>query len=165
MTRWSLLPLAVLIGPLGLVAQVPGESVSGSRSNFRQEYLDHTYREISKALDGWTKAIEKRDAKPIRKLLVDDLLFSPLDGYLVRGQTAVDSLANYLTRVSAFGVSPFDFDASGAMASVYASVYYQLVGPGASQTVIADAAIILVQRGSDWKIRSYVERPRPAPDP
>ena len=163
--RTATLLLGLMATPSILRGQIPGESVFESRKSFRQEYLDHTYREVARAIGDWTKAVERGDAKRIKKLAVEDLLFSPLAGSLTRGPKAVDSLVSYLSRVSSLGISPFDFDASGAMASVYASVYYQFARGETRETVTVDASIVLVQRGDTWKIRSYVERPKPALEP
>jgi ketosteroid isomerase-like protein len=159
--RKLMLALGLTAAPGDLQAQIPGESVYGSKTTFRQEYLERTFREVTQALDDWTKAVERGDPKRIKKLVAEELLFSPLSGWLARGKDAIDSLASYLPRISSFGISPFDFDASGAMASIYASVYYQLARGDVRETVVADAVIVLLQRGDTWKVRSYVERPRP----
>ncbi|MFN0180848.1 MAG: nuclear transport factor 2 family protein [Gemmatimonadales bacterium] len=157
--------VALLTTPGIAAAQLPTESAFASRKSFREEYLEHTLLEVNRALLAWTKAVETRNLKDIKRLATDDLLFGPLEGWLAKGPEALDSLKSYLPRISAFGITLFDFDAGGSMASVYASIYYQLATGATRETVIADAAIVLVQRGPVWRIRSYVERPRPVPSP
>ncbi len=141
-SRFVLL-VGVLLAPGVLHAQLPGDPLVSSRTSFRQEYLDHTYKENSKSIAELIEAVERGDPKRIKKLVSEELLFSPLAGWVVRGTEAVDSLATFLPRVTSLGISPFDFDASGG---------------------IVDAAIVLIQRGDTWKVRSYVERPRPGQD-
>lgn len=160
--RWALLA-GLLLAPPSLRAQIPGESVFNSRASIRQEYLEHTYREVTKAIQDWTKAVGSGDPRRVKRLVSDELLFGPLGGgWLARGKEALDSLETYFPRVSAFGISSFDFDASGGMAYVYASVYYQVAEGTTRETITADATIVFVQRGDTWKIRSYIERPRPS---
>jgi hypothetical protein len=156
---------ALLVTPGIAAAQMPTESAFASRKSFREEFLEHTLPEVNRALQAWTKAVESRNLKDIKRLATEDVLFAPLEGWLAKGPEALDSLKTYLPRVSAFGITLFDFDAGGSMASVYASIYYQLATGATRETVVADAAIVLVQRGSVWQIRSYVERPRPVPMP
>jgi hypothetical protein len=71
----------------------------------------------------------------------------------------LDSTA-FLPRLSGYGRFILDFDASGSMAYVYASVHSQTATTAGRQSVGAEASIVLVQRGSSWQIRSYLERPR-----
>lgn len=141
-------------------AQMPTDPVGMSRRTFREEHIERTYTETRAAMTAWIKAIDTKDKKAIRRMVTDDVLFAPSEGWMALGPAALDSLATWTPRLSALGFTPIDFDASGSMATVYGGVYYQLASPAGRATVSADATIVWVQRGRDWRIRSWVERPR-----
>jgi ketosteroid isomerase-like protein len=144
-----------------LAAQLPGESVFSSRRSFRDEYLAKTWEDIQVSLTDWSQAVARSDAKTLRALLTPDALFAPLEGWLAKGGEVLDSLASYTPRLSGYSVIPIDFDASGAMAYVFGSALYQILGTnGQRSSPQVDVTIVLVQRGELWKVRSYIERPR-----
>jgi|GEM_PF-2453329 len=155
-----LLIAAGLSWPVSAQAQIPTDPVFTSRRTFREEHLERTYGETRAAMQRLLAAVDAKDNKAIRRLLTEDLLFAPLEGWLATGSAALDSVARFLPRVSGLGFTPLDFDASGSMAAVFGAVFYQL-GSGTGRTAVtADATIVWVQRGRDWQVRSWVERPR-----
>lgn len=160
----SLLLAAALLGGAGhdAAAQLPGDPIFARRTTLRGEFLEKTLADVKRALDRWRDAFSADRRRPTwEAVMVPDASFSPLAGWLALGPAAADSLQAVAPRVSGYGFSILDFDASGSMAFVYASVHYQLATATGQQLVLADASIVLVERGSSWKVRSYLERPRP----
>jgi len=101
---------AVVLVSLALAAaspargQIPGESVYGTRTSMRQEFLTHAFDEVKSTLDLWQQRVRTRDLKAIKAALADDAIFAPLAGWIARGRAEVgDSLAAYLPRLSATG--------------------------------------------------------------
>lgn len=163
--RWLVVLGAVSLFPGALAAQLPTDPVFTSRRTFREEHLERVFTETRATLQAWNKAIDRRDWKALQRLVTPDLLLVPSDGWMATGPAALDSLRSLLPRLSAFGVTPMDFDASGSMASLYGGVYYQLAAGQTRHAVSADVAIVMVQRGKEWQIRSFIERPRAKVDP
>lgn len=141
------------------LAQIPNEP---ARDNLRAEFLARTYEDVRVSLADWTAAINGGDPKRIKTLVVPDLFLGPLEGWLAHGPEAVDSATTYFRRMAAYRATPLDFDASGSIAYLYASVVYQYTTPKGRDYREVDAIIVLNQRGDVWKIRSYVEKARPA---
>lgn len=142
-------------------AQLPGESVFSGKGNIRSEFLAKTSEDVRRSLADWNVAVNRADPKVLKSLVVADLFLGPLEGWLVKGPEALDSLAAYFPRIAGYSVTTLDFDASGSIAYVYAAVRYQYSTPKGHDYRDVEATIVLLQRGDVWKIRSYVERPRP----
>ncbi len=144
-----------------LAAQLPGDPIFSRRTTLRGEFLEKTLVDVKQTLDRWRGAFEPGRKPAWDALLVPDAMYSPLAGWLAAGPAVVDSLGALAPKMSGYGLSILDLDASGSMAFVFASVHYQLMTATGRQTVWADASIVLVERGSTWRVRSYLERPRP----
>ena len=147
-----------------LAAQIPGESIFSNKGNVRDEYLAKAYDEIRRSIADWNAAINQRDPKRLKSLVTADLFLGPVEGWLVRGHEALDSLAVYSPRMGSYLATIIDFDASGSMAYVYTSVRYQYAGPKGREYRDIEATMVLFQRRDQWKVRSYLERPRLAAD-
>jgi len=149
-------------------AQLPGESVYSSKMSMRQEFLAHAYEEVRATLDLWQQSLRVQRVKDLVSILADEVIFTPVEGWTARGKAdAADSLTRYVPRLSAYGLTPIDFDASGGLAYVFGATHYQIGVPGNGdrRTVTAEVVIVLVQRGPTWKLRSYVERRDPTSGP
>lgn len=141
-------------------AQIPGESVFSNKGNVHDEFLAKALEEVRLDLTRWNAAINRGDPKKLKELTVPDLFLGPSEGWLARGPEAFDSIAVYVPRMGGYLATIIDFDASGSMAYVYASVRYQYAGAKGREYRDCEATIVLVQRGDTWKVRSYIERPR-----
>ena len=142
------------------VAQLPGESVFSEKGNLRSEFLVKTYDDVRRSLAGWAEAVNRADPKALKQLVVPDLFLGPIEGWLVKGPEALDSLGRYFPRFSGYSVTVLDFDASGSIAYVYATVRYQYSTPAGHDYREVDGTFVLLQRRDSWKVRSYVEKPR-----
>lgn len=154
----ALLFLGLAAAP-GLVAQLPGDPLFAERRSLRGEFLAHTLGEVTPVLETWERHLDRGDAGRAGQLLTEDALWMPAEGWIARGRAeATDSLASRLPGLSAYGLTPLDFDASSSLAYVLASVHYQLAaGPG-RRTFRGLALIVLRREGANWRIRSYLER-------
>lgn len=166
--RRALLAAALLAAPGALGAQLPGEPLNRPRMSVRGEFLAHTLAEVQEALAEWSVAMDRGQRRVVSRLLAPDVVFSPLEGWLARGSDAVDdAMAEFLPRISGYGLAINDFDASSSLAYVLGSIYYQHAdrsgNPANRRVVTGLASIVLARAGSQWKIRSYVERPTTDP--
>jgi len=144
-----------------MAQQHPGEPVTRSNVSLRKEFLAVTYKEAEAALADWLRAIDRQDTAAVRKLLAEQVRFSPAQGWVaVDPAEVVDRMADWLPTVSGYGFSIVDFDASASLAYLFGSVHYQRRGGGQEGVVVADATLVLARRGSRWLVRSYLERPR-----
>jgi ketosteroid isomerase-like protein len=145
--------------PRGLASQIPGESVHQRRVSLRGEFLAVTYDEIQRTLAEWLKALDRRNLDRVENMLNDDVVFAPVEGWTARGRKQVgDSLRSLTERMSAYNFAISDYDASSNLAYLLGSVHYQLERGASRQVVSGEASMVLVRRGDEWKIRSYVER-------
>lgn len=156
----ALLGLALLAGPRPIAAQLPSDPLFAERRSLRAEFLNHTLSEVRPVLDDWQRLVEKADPGPAAQSLTEDALFMPLDGWIARGRPEIgDSLRAWLPRLSAYGLTLLDFDASSSLVYVLASVHYQVARPPGRRAVQGLALIVLRRDGRQWQIRSYLERP------
>jgi ketosteroid isomerase-like protein len=139
-------------------AQKPGDELpTGER--VRYQYLAETLGQVKEFLVEWRNAQAKRDVKSALKLFTDDALFSPVDGWYVRGGTELtDSLTARLPRQQGYYTTLIDFSASSALAYCLGKVRYVLSGEGEPRAVTATFTMVLFLDGRRWKIRSYLER-------
>lgn len=156
----SLVVLLIVSPGATATAQIPGESIFSNKGNVRDEYVAKAYEEVRRSLSEWNDAINRGDSKKLRSLVTPDLFLGPAEGWLARGPEALDSLAVYAPRMGGYLATIIDFDASGSIAYVYASIRYQYAGSKGRQYRELEAAMVLFQRGDQWRLRSYIERPR-----
>jgi ketosteroid isomerase-like protein len=159
-TFWGVLVLGTgVIGSTAGAAQIPGDELP-SFGRVRSEYLTSTYGDVKLLLADWMEFHRERDAVKLARLLTEDALYSPIDGWYVQGRKPVaDTIAGRLKGVSNYHVSLIDFTASGGLAYYLGRMRYRLSGDAERAADIAGTFVmVLYLDGRRWRVRSYVER-------
>jgi uncharacterized protein (TIGR02246 family) len=140
-------------------AQRPGDELPGNE-RIRYQYLAETLGQVKDFLTEWREVQTKGDLKNALKLFTDDALFSPADGWYVRGRDEIaDSLTARFPRLHGYYTTVIDFSASSSLAYCLGKVRYVLSGEPEPRSVAATFSMVLYRDGRRWKIRSYLERP------
>jgi ketosteroid isomerase-like protein len=141
-------------------AQRPGDELPGY-DRARQEYLLMVLADVKTMLGKWRdeNTTAGRDRRELPKLLTDDALFSPVEGWTVQGRDLVrDSLVSRFSRIKGYYLTLLDFTASGSLAFCMGRLAYQLDENSSSRPVAGTFTMVLWLDGHRWRVRSYLER-------
>jgi uncharacterized protein (TIGR02246 family) len=156
---------ALLVGsPLAAAAQFPGSHLDGV-NRARLDFLASTLQSLTPTISQWKRTMSSDDAHAAADFFLDDGLYSPLDGTVSQGRSAIEeALVLALPRMGGFSTTMVDFSASGNMAYHFGRFSYAWTTKGGFiETQAGTYVMILYQAGREWKIRAYVERSN-APD-
>jgi len=156
-----ILTLSALAGPARAHAQAGVPGGDGMRADrFRAEYYAEVVQQINKVMGQWRKAWREDDLDRLLRLYDSDAIILMTDEAPARAEKGVHAfLDRMLPETGEIQASMVDFEASGRLAYIWGSFYYDVTGgEQAGKRITGDHVTLFIRQGRRWKIRSQVFR-------